>query len=278
MQIAIVQYDPQLGLIEQNMQHVDKMVALLTTNDQIDVLMLPEMAFTGYVFRSKDQVAQVAEIAGKGPTFRWCQRHARQLHCMVTCGYVEKEGDLLYNSMLVVSPDGELACNPRKTFLYETDKSWATPGKGFCTWYCPWLCKTISFGICMDINPNDFKAPFSAYEFASHVVENQSDLVLFACAWNDFDAPDLEPYPTLSYWAQRLTPVIGVLAKGEYSKRNCYFLCSNRIGTENGTFFVGASCVLSLNKPAIIAHAGRRTEELLRVEIPDENSVTAKVK
>ncbi|CAI5744726.1 unnamed protein product [Peronospora destructor] len=273
MQIAIVQYDPQLGLVERNMKHVNEMVASLSENDKIDVLMLSEMAFTGYVFRSKAKVAQVAEIAGKGQTFRWCQRHARRLHCMVTCGYVEKEGDLLYNSMLVVSPDGKVACNPRKTFLYETDKLWATPGKGFCTWYCPWLDKTISFGICMDINPDDFKAPFSAYEFGSHVVEKQSDLVLFACAWNDFEAYDLEPYSTLSYWAHRLSPVIDALAKAEYSKRNCHFLCSNRIGTENGTFFVGASCVLSLKEPAVNAHAGRCTEELLRVEIPDEDTV-----
>ncbi|RMX64270.1 hypothetical protein DD238_005371 [Peronospora effusa] len=271
MQIVIVQYDPQFGLMERNMKHVDEMVASLSANGQIDVLMLSEMAFTGYVFTSKAQVAQVAEIAGEGQTFHWCQRHARRLHCMVTCGYVEKEGDLLYNSMLVVSPDGELACNPRKTFLYETDKLWATPGKGFCTWHCPWLDKTISFGICMDINPDDFKAPFLAYEFGSHVAEKQSDLVLFACAWNDFEAHDFEPYSTLSYWVQRLSPVIDALAKAEYSKRNCHFLCANRIGTENGTFFVGASCVISLKEPAVIAHAGRRTEELLRVEIPDED-------
>lgn len=232
-----------------------------------------KMAFTGYVFQSKADVAQVADIAGEGQTFRWCQHHARRLHCMVTCGYVEKEGDVLYNSMLVVSPDGELVYNPRKTFLYETDKLWATAGEGFYTWHCPWLDKTISFGICMDINPDDFKAPFSAYEFGSHVVENKSDLVLFACAWNDFEARDVEPYSTLSYWVQRLSPVIDALVQGEYAKHNCHFLCSNRIGTENGTFFVGASCVLSLKEPAVVAHAGRRTEDLLRVEIPDEDTV-----
>ncbi|KAH7459714.1 hypothetical protein PRNP1_010954 [Phytophthora ramorum] len=274
MRVAIVQYDPQLGQVQRNMEYVDKMVASLSREDKIDVLMLSEMAFTGYVFKSKAEVAEVAEVAGQGQTFNWCQRQARRLHCMVTCGYVEKEGEVLYNSMMVVSPDGELVCNPRKTFLYETDKSWATAGEGFCTWHCPWLNKTISFGICMDINPDDFKAPFAAYEFGSHALEHESDLILFACAWNDFEAQDIEPYPTLSYWAQRLSPVIDTLVKGEYVKPNCHFLCSNRIGTENGTFFVGASCALSLKEPAVVAHAGRRTEELLRVEIPDEDAAT----
>ncbi|KAI9917104.1 hypothetical protein PsorP6_017221 [Peronosclerospora sorghi] len=225
------------------------------------------MAFTGYVFRSIADVAQVAEVAGKGPTFRWCQRHARRLHCMVTCGYVEKDGNLFYNSMLVVSPIGKLECNPRKTFLYETDETWATAGEGFYTWYCPWLDKTISFGICMDINPDDVKTPVSA--FGLHVAENKSDLVIFACAWTDFEELNLKPYPTLSYWTQRLSPITNALAKSDYGKQNCHFLCSNRIGTEDGTFFVGASCVISLKEPAVIAHAGCRTEELLRVEIAD---------
>lgn len=271
MQVAIVQYDPQLGQVDRNLEHVEKMVAALSREDKIDILMLSEMAFTGYVFPSKAEVAKVAEVAGQGKTFRWCQQQARRLHCMVTCGYVEQEGELLYNAMMVVSPDGELVCNPRKTFLYETDKSWATPGDGFVTWHCPWLRKTISFGICMDINPDDFKAPFTAYEFGSHVVKTSSDLLLFACAWNDFEPHDIDTFKTLSYWATRLSPVIDALADGSFPKPNCHFLCSNRIGSENGTFFVGASCALSLKEPAVVAHAGRRTEELLRVEIPDEH-------
>ncbi|TDH72560.1 hypothetical protein CCR75_003676 [Bremia lactucae] len=275
MQVAIVQYDPQLGQVERNMQHVNEMVASLCKEDSIDVLMLSEvaktsMAFTGYVFKTKADVTAMAEMAGKGRTFWWCRRQARRLRCIVTCGYVEKEGELLYNSMLVVSPDGELMCNPRKKFLYETDKSWATPGDDFLTWHCPWLNKVISFGICMDINPNDFKSPFCAFEFGTNVVEKQSDLVLFACAWTDFDDHDEEPFPTLSYWAERLSPITRALKNGEYNKSNCHYLCSNRIGLENGTFFVGASCVMSLKEPAVVAYAGRRTEELLRVELRDE--------
>jgi protein N-terminal amidase len=228
------------------------------------------MAFTGYVFQSKDDVRKVAEVAGEGPTFAWCQAQARRLNAMVMCGYVEADAahEHLYNAMMVLSPDGELVCNPRKTFLYETDKPWATAGDGFRTWHCPWLDKTISFGICMDINPNDFTAPFEAYEFGTHAAKHASDLVLLSCAWCDFEPPDVETYPTLSYWAERLSPIIDALRNREYAKANCYFLCANRIGSENGTFFVGASCAMSLKEPALLAHAGRREETVLHVEIP----------
>lgn len=232
-----------------------------------------QMALTGYVFETRAHVEPLAEVAGAGETFAWCQRHAQRLHCLVLCGYVEKAKDnesdsSLYNAMMVVSPTGELVCNPRKTFLYETDKVWATAGAGFSTWHCPWLDKTISFGICMDINPHEFTAPFDAFEFATHVVAHGSDLVLFACAWCDHDRTETETYPTLSYWATRLTPVVRALQERAFAKPACHFLCANRVGDENGTLFVGASCAMSLEEPAVLAHASRTEECVLRVEIP----------
>jgi protein N-terminal amidase len=106
------------------------------------------MAFTGYVFKTKKDVEKVAEIAGNGKTFEWCRTHALKLGCMVICGYVEKTNDnILYNSMMVISSSGELECNPRKHFLYETDKPWAASGEGFTSCYSPSLKRKISFGM-----------------------------------------------------------------------------------------------------------------------------------
>ncbi|TYZ53523.1 hypothetical protein PybrP1_008984 [[Pythium] brassicae (nom. inval.)] len=267
MRFAIVQYEPKIGQVARNMAYVDDMIASLSADDGID------MAMTGYVFEARAQVELLAEVAGAGATFAWCQRHARRLQCMVLCGYVEKESEdaahgRLYNAMMVVSPTGALACNPRKTFLYETDKVWATAGGGFSTWHCPWLDRTISFGICMDINPHEFTAPFSAFEFATQVVAHGSDLVLFSCAWCDHNRDETETYPTLSYWATRLTPIVRALQQREFAKPACFFLCANRVGEENGTHFAGASCAMSLEEPALLAHASRTEECVLRVDIP----------
>lgn len=229
------------------------------------------MAFTGYVFQRAADVAKVAERAADGPTLAWCQRHARRLRCLVTCGFVELgEDGKLFNAVLVVDRDGALVLCSRKTFLYETDELWATPGDGFRSWTCPWLGKTLTFGICMDINPEGFRAPFEAFELANHALEQQSDLVLLTCAWCDFEPPEAPEMPTLSYWATRMSPVIDALQNGTHSKKNVHFLAANRIGEENGTFFVGASCALSLKKPMVLAYAKRRQEALLRVAIPDD--------
>ncbi len=70
-------------------------------------------------------------------------------------------------------------------------------------------------GICMDINPYKFEAPWTAFEFAFHVLEVKANLVILSMAWLTqedptlftrlTDEPDME---TLSYWIQRLEPVI----------------------------------------------------------------------
>ncbi|ETV69455.1 hypothetical protein, variant 2 [Aphanomyces astaci] len=202
IKVAIVQYEPQINQVQANMETVASMLAHLTQADGLHILMLSEMVFTGYCFRDRDEVEPLAEETSTGPTFEWCQRHATRLHCLVACGYVEKASDgNLYNSMMVLSPDGTVVFNYRKTFLYETDKSWATAGSGFGNWYCPWLAQQLSFGICMDINPCDFTAPYESYEFASSVVTAKSSLVLFSSAWNDFSPLETNPspLPTIQY-------------------------------------------------------------------------------
>ncbi|OQR95472.1 hypothetical protein THRCLA_22136, partial [Thraustotheca clavata] len=201
-----------------------------------------------------------------GPTFSWCKSQALRLNCLVACGYVEKtlENNNLYNSMMIISPEGQLVYNTRKTFLYETDKTWATAGDGFGSWYCPWLERQISFGICMDINPNDFIAPWEAYEFATSVLENKSSLILFSSAWNDHNPEETSnsAMPTIQYWANRLLPIIDSL-QSKKDGENCYFICSNRTGIERGTSFVGGSCVLELKSPSLLAKAGRFDEVVL---------------
>ncbi|KDO20787.1 hypothetical protein SPRG_13539 [Saprolegnia parasitica CBS 223.65] len=269
VKVAIVQFEPVLGDVPRNMAHVSAMLAKLSAADSIDILQLCEMPFTGYCFKDRAEIAPFAERPDNGPTFAWCQAQARRLRCLVACGYVERgDGDALYNAMMVLSPDGDLVYNARKTFLYETDKTWASPSPSrFGSWYCPWLQRQLSFGICMDINPDDFKAPWEAYEFATSIVEAKSSIVLFSSAWNDHSPHETSnsAMPTIQYWANRLVPVIKA---ARAATTDCYFVCSNRTGIERGTPFVGGSCVLSLREPSLLISAGRFDEAVLVATLP----------
>ena len=67
----------------------------------------------------------------------------------------------------------------------------------------------------MDLNPHKFKAPWEAYEFASHALASESDLLVLSMAWlTELDALELAAHAkqpdlhTLSYWVGRLKPLV----------------------------------------------------------------------
>ena len=138
-----------------------------------------------------------------------------------------------------------------------------------------------NFGICMDLNPHRFTAPWEEYEFASHALASGSDLLVLSMAWLtrldplELTAHSQEPDPcTLTYWAERLKPLVeaekeviavfGNRCGGEAGK--------NPMGIEEGVRYAGSSWV------GIIGHGvvkiwdimGRAEEGILVVDTEKE--------
>lgn len=91
-----------------------------------------------------------------------------------------------------------------------------------------------NFGICMDLNPHRFTAPWEAYEFASHALATGSELLVLTMAWlTSLDALELaaraeEPdLSTLSYWVERLKPLVE-------AEKEVITVIANRCGEEAG--------------------------------------------
>ncbi|KAJ5562606.1 Carbon-nitrogen hydrolase [Penicillium sp. DV-2018c] len=251
MRIATLQFAPKLGDVEGNIQRAN---ALLGSSKVVasgierginadllrpDILVLPELALTGYNFPNLKAIKGYAEPAGEGPSASWARETAKRLRCKVCIGYPEIERDVenpdqvtYYNSLLVVDEKGETVANYRKTFLYYTDETWAAEGqveRGFHELeFASQVTSSslesqaqepkriaTSFGICMDINPYKFEAPFDKWEFATRVLDSKSQLVILSMAWltmlsrEELDAlkdkPDMD---TFNYWLQRFWPLI----------------------------------------------------------------------
>lgn len=217
-----------------------------------DIFGLSTYCLTGYNFPSLDAIRPYLEPAGTGPSAVWAQETAKRLHCKVCVGYPEIEASLddtepakHYNSLIVVDEHGDVIHNYRKSFLYFTDETWAAEGnveRGFHE--LSFRAREISgpdsttgrvgdiprdaaagseeekrvatsFGICMDINPYKFEAPWTAFEFANRVLDSQSQLVIVSMAWlthasrEELDALDGAPeMQSLNYWLQRLRPLL----------------------------------------------------------------------
>jgi protein N-terminal amidase len=223
---------------------------------------LPELAFTGYIFTGAAHVRALAEPVGAGVTHRWCAALAARLQAHVVTGFVElRDVGQLYNAQTLVSPTGAVLACHRKKHLFATDKTWAKAGDSWTAVQLAPLRVRVCLGVCMDINPYEFQAPWSDYELARFAVASKASLVLFSSAWCDRspdDPPDYVPPPTdagqtLSYWASRLVPLARAHAAPPASSsgaparpQRAHFVCADRTGREGSTNFCGCSCVIAL--------------------------------
>lgn len=260
LDVVCVQILPLHFQLGETMEKVSKMIESV---QNADVLVLPEMAFTGYSFRDREEIRILLEEPNdQYPTFRWCSQQAARLNAYVFCGYPEKCGDHAYNSMMVVSPAGVLAQNYRKTFLFEMDKTWADEGDGFKCVDIQIRGRTlkVGLGICMDINPYEFQADFELYELATFWKDNNVDICVFCTNWTSSRDNDT-PQELLKYWLMRLYPLLTSIKK-------TYFIAADRIGSERGTNYSGTSCVIQLSRSyKILKVLGKSEESILSYKI-----------
>ena len=180
-----------------------------------DLIVCPEMALTGYVFADAEAAGKVAEAAN-GRTLELASKLARVAGAYFVIGYPEAVEERLYNSALILGPDGALLCNYRKRLLYEADETWAWPGD---TPY-PWIetpFGSLTCGICMDMNDD---------EFIGFLLDREPAVIAFPTNWLD------QGFDVRYYWRWRLSGYRGTL------------VAANTYGTEEGIRFRGRSAIL----------------------------------
>ncbi|MEQ1568458.1 MAG: carbon-nitrogen hydrolase family protein [Myxococcota bacterium] len=190
-----------------------------------DLVVLPEMAATGYLFPDRAAVEAVAEEA-HGPTFRGLSAVARDHGCWLVAGFPERDADQLFNSALVIDPTGNLRFTYRKTLLYEADEHWATPGD---TGYAAFDTDAGRFGvgICMDLNDD---------AFVRWMTGARLDALAFPTNW--VHSEDLGVH-TWVYWAWRM--------RGQRAA----LVAANTWGAEGSVRFTGESAVLRGEQPLV---------------------------
>ncbi|KAH8664184.1 hypothetical protein BX600DRAFT_512245 [Xylariales sp. PMI_506] len=286
MRIACLQFAPQVGDVDNNLHRADAVLSKANPDD-LDLLLLPELAFTGYNFKSLQDISPFLEPSGSGISSLWARTTALKYNCVVGVGYPEKvdvskkwpTSPEYYNSLIIVNGEGETVANYRKSFLYYTDETWALEGPdGFYEGHIPGLGH-CSIGICMDLNPYKFEAPWHAFEFALHVLEMESNLVIVSMAWvtredpRRFSRMPKEPdMDTLTYWVTRLEPII----RADNEEEIVFVFC-NRTGIEDDAVYAGTSAVLGIKDGEVSVYGllGRGEKELLVVDT--DNPPSAKL-
>lgn len=281
MKIACLQFAPEVGQFDRNMKRADDVIAISNLPPNLDWLVLPELAFTGYNFQSLTSIAPFLEPTAAGPSTSWAIRTAARFSCTVTVGYPEitrpsnpNEPPQHFNSTVTVSPTGQILANYRKTFLYYTDETWASEGPSkFFSGQLGTL-GNVTLGICMDINPYRFLASWTDYEFANTALAANSPIVCVSMAWISRLEPDelvqncYEPdTTTLAYWVERFQPLVE--RAGRDGKGPVIVVLANRSGMEGEVCYAGSSTVLRIEGGGVSLYetAGRAEERCLVVDL-----------
>lgn len=225
MRLAAIQYKPPKGRPAQARRELVTLVEA-AGNEGAQIIVAPEMATTGYVWDSPQEIGPHTEPA-RGPTYEALSPLARRFGAWIVCGFAERfihpqasnaqrrQIATLYNSALVINPAGELATCYRKVLLYSADTTWASPG-----WrrpICPTSLGRLTPAICMDINDDAF------VEFLG---DTSPDILAFCTNWVE-EGADVH-----AYWRDRLEGWRG------------WFIAANTWGEDRGTRFSGRSAIV----------------------------------
>ena len=122
MKVGYVQTSPVFGEITQNFEQVEK----LLRSTKAELIVLPELFATGYTFISKEEAESKAENT-EGETAIFLMGLAEKTGAVVVGGFIEKDGNQIFNSSMIVS-DAEVLGTFRKLHLYYKEKLWFSPG------------------------------------------------------------------------------------------------------------------------------------------------------
>lgn len=112
MKIGFCQFNVVYKNVEANLNRIKVMI----NNSGADLIVLPELCFSGYFFHSKEELFQYSNERIQKNIISELQQIAKDNDLYIVAGIAEKEVDKLYNSAIIVGPEGCIG-NHRKVNL-----------------------------------------------------------------------------------------------------------------------------------------------------------------
>jgi predicted amidohydrolase len=123
LKIGYFQFAPAFGRVRKNIEHVSAALAEVNA----DIIVLPELALTGYHFDNKAELLQLAEDPADSESVKAMTAICRARDLYMVMGFAERAGDKVFNSALLIGPQG-LQSTYRKLHLFGNEKDFFEPG------------------------------------------------------------------------------------------------------------------------------------------------------
>ncbi|MEQ1941538.1 nitrilase family protein [Mesorhizobium sp. VNQ89] len=222
LKVASIQMEPAFGKTAEN---VGRSIALLEVAAEkgAKLAVLPELCNTGYVFESREELRALAEEIPAGPsTLAWMEA-ARRLDIHIVAGITERDGEVFYNSAVIVGPSGYVG-RYRKVHLWGEEALYFTPGNlGFPVFDTS--VGKIGCQICYDCwFPESFR--LAALQGA--------ELMCVPTNWVPIPGQD-----------QQREAMANILVMAAAHSNSLFIVAADRVGVERGQPFIGQSLIVS---------------------------------
>ncbi len=226
--VGYFQFHPCFGDLDANRQTVEK--ALIPV--EADLMVLPELPFTGYTFRNRRELAALAEDPGRSDSVDLLADICRRNRMYIVSGFAEKSGAGIFNSSLLVGPRGLIRIY-RKIHLFNEEKRYFDPGdlplkintvRGvkvgmmICfDWVFPEVTRTLTLkGMQLLCHPSNLVLNFCQKSMTTRCLENG----VFAVTTNRFGL-EKRPHTSLKFTggSQVVGPRGQVLARAPAQRR-----------------------------------------------------------
>ncbi len=242
--LACVQMEPRIGAVEEN---IAKSVAMASeaADRGADLIVLPELCNSGYVFESREEAQGLAEDARSGPAVRaWAAlASARQL--WLVAGLNERAEGRIYNSAVVVGPEGVIGVF-RKIHLWDAENRFFARGDlGFPVFDLPF--GRLGVFICYDgWFPESYRM----------CALKGADILCVPTNW--VPMPDQPPERDV---------MANTLVMGGACANAVFIAAADRIGIERGQPFLGRSLIVGPAGWPLAGPASADREEILLARV-----------
>ncbi|MFC0477276.1 carbon-nitrogen family hydrolase [Robertmurraya beringensis] len=215
MRVSCIQMDISFGNVEENFQKAERLIESAMA-EKPDLVILPELWTTGYDLTRLDVLA---DLEAK-KSIEFLQKLAKKHHVHIVGGSVaSQENNGVYNTMLVISNEGELVSTYSKAHLFKLMNEHEHLQSGSTNGMFA-LDKNLFAGfICYDIRFPEW--------IRAHTTEGAETIVVVA-EW---------PLPRLNHWRSLL------IARA--IENQCFVIACNRSGSDPDNVFAGHSLIIN---------------------------------
>ncbi|WP_296250095.1 nitrilase family protein [Pseudomonas sp. UBA4194] len=248
VRVAVVQFDPQCGPENRSANLSNSLyLAQQAAAGGANLIVLPELANTGYAYRNREEAFALAEAVPDGPSVQQWSEFACTHNVYLAAGLAERDGNKLYDCAVLVGPDGFIG-KYRKAHLWNLEKLWFSPGElGFPVFETP--IGRIGLMICWDVWFPEVPRLLSL---------QGADII---CSLNNWV---WTPPPLFDETGKCMASYLTITAA---HVNNVFIAAANRIGTDRGNRFLGCSLIAGTNGWPLGRVAGAEEETILYADI-----------